>query len=188
MEKGGGLGSIAKELGSKMGELDLKDKALSAVKNSGSKLSDMGKKAAQPFSLHYVKGHTPYGPITAGPEGVTYFTLRARWDTGAKYLPESRDLLKKSPKKHKMVAGIDVPELEDLLKFKACCQSAVMQVDAEGIGAYLYNIPPKVRAQLKMPSPGGGTVQYRPKGQYFVKWSRTSRTLRCLSKFRRRRA
>ncbi len=116
----------------------------------------MGKKAAQPFSLHYVKGYTPYGPITAGPEGVTYFTLRARWDTGAKYLPESRDLLKKSPKKHKMVAGIDVPELEDLLKFKACCQSAVMQVDAEGIGAYLYNIPPKVRAQLKMPSPGGG--------------------------------
>tara|TARA_B100000214_G_scaffold195656_1_gene141564 strand:+ start:3054 stop:3815 length:762 start_codon:yes stop_codon:yes gene_type:complete len=116
----------------------------------------MGKKAAQPFSLHYVKGYTPYGPITAGPEGVTYFTLRARWDTGAKYLPESRDLLKKSPKKHKMVAGIDVPELEDLLKFKACCQSAVMQVDAEGIGAYLYNIPPKVRAQLKMQSPGGG--------------------------------
>ena len=63
----------------------------------------MGKKATPPFSLHYVKGHTPYGPITAGPEGVTYFTLRARWDTGAKYMPESRDLLKKSSKKHKMI-------------------------------------------------------------------------------------
>ena len=116
----------------------------------------MGKKATPPFSLHYVKGHTPYGPITAGPEGVTYFTLRARWDTGAKYMPESRDLLKKSSKKHKMVAGIGVPELSELSQLKVCRQSSVMQVDEEGIGAYLYSIPPKGLAQLEIPTAGGG--------------------------------
>ena len=57
----------------------------------------MGKKVTYFFSLHYVKGHTPYGPITAG-GGVKYFTLRARWDTGAKYMPESRRFAQRGSK------------------------------------------------------------------------------------------
>ena len=116
----------------------------------------MGKKAAPPFSLHYVKGHTPYGPITAGPDGVKYFTLRARWDTGAKYMPESRDLLEKGSKKHKMVVDIYVPELSDLAHLNEFSRSEVIPVDSEGIGAYLYCIPPEISVDLTVPSAGGG--------------------------------
>ena len=55
-----------------------------------------------------------------------------------------------------MVAGIGVPELSELSQLKVCRQSSVMQVDEEGIGAYLYSIPPKGLAQLEIPTAGGG--------------------------------
>ena len=50
---------------------------------------------AVPLTVQYANGHTPYGPIVAGPEGVEYFTLRQRWDPGAKYLPANRDKMQK---------------------------------------------------------------------------------------------
>ncbi|MDG1274118.1 MAG: hypothetical protein P8P46_06550, partial [Alphaproteobacteria bacterium] len=59
----------------------------------------LGKHVANPLALHYARGHTPYGPITAGPSGVVYFTLRARWDSGAKYMPGAKDKLKKVRRK-----------------------------------------------------------------------------------------
>ena len=49
----------------------------------------MGKRPAGPVTVQYANGHTPYGPIVAGEQGVTYFTLRAAWDPGAKYMPKS---------------------------------------------------------------------------------------------------
>ena len=57
-----------------------------------------------------------------------------------------------------MVAGIGVPELSELSQLKVCRQSSVMQVDEEGIGAYLYSIPPKGLAQLEIPTAGGGSI------------------------------
>ena len=50
-----------------------------------------GKKDAYPLTVQYANGHTPYGPITAGDQGVMYFTLRQRWDPGAKYMPQMRE-------------------------------------------------------------------------------------------------
>jgi len=50
----------------------------------------VGKLNADPVTVQYAGAHTPYGPITAGGEGIRYFTLRQQWDSGAKYLPEQR--------------------------------------------------------------------------------------------------
>ena len=47
MEKGGGLGSLAKGLGSKMGKIDLKGKTLSIAKKSGSNITNVGEKLAR---------------------------------------------------------------------------------------------------------------------------------------------
>jgi hypothetical protein len=48
----------------------------------------LGRKPLVPFVVQYVGGHTGYGPITAGPEGLLYFTLRPSEPSGARYLPE----------------------------------------------------------------------------------------------------
>jgi len=50
-------------------------------------IGSMGKHRAEPLTVQYANGHTPYGPIKATETGVKYFTLRQRWDPGAKYMP-----------------------------------------------------------------------------------------------------
>jgi hypothetical protein len=54
----------------------------------------LGTHAVRPCSVHFARAHTPYGPITAGPNGLSWLTIRARRDAeGAQFLPEKRDQL-----------------------------------------------------------------------------------------------
>lgn len=61
-----------------------------------------------PVTVHYADHHTGYGPITAGPQGYSYFTLRAVTDPGAVYLhrPGYREKLRPSGRRHALAAGI----------------------------------------------------------------------------------
>ena len=56
----------------------------------------IGKHAVAPLAVHFAGADTGYGPITAGPAGVSYLTLRAAHDTGASYLhkPGSREKMR----------------------------------------------------------------------------------------------
>ena len=56
------------------------------VKGEGS----IGPHAIRPLTVHYAGAYTGYGPLAAGPEGVSYFTIRPVYDTGAFYLPQAR--------------------------------------------------------------------------------------------------
>ena len=47
-------------------------------------------------------------------------------------------------------------ELSDLAQLNEFSRSDVMPVDSEGIGAYLYCIPPEISVDLTVPSAGGG--------------------------------
>ncbi len=40
--------------------------------------------------VHYTDRNTVYGPLRPGPDGMTYATLRARHDTGARFMPQAR--------------------------------------------------------------------------------------------------
>lgn len=70
-----------------------------------------------PVAVHYADHHTGYGPITAGPTGFSYFTLRAKTDPGAVYLhrPGYREKLKPSAKRHGVAPAI-VLSTEPVLK------------------------------------------------------------------------
>jgi hypothetical protein len=50
----------------------------------------VGKHAIRQHFVHYADAYTPYGPIVDAGDGVTYLTVRARPDSGPKYMPESR--------------------------------------------------------------------------------------------------
>lgn len=74
----------------------------------------VGKVRVDPVTVQYAGANTPYGPIKAEADGVDYFTLRQRWDSGAKYLPEKRDLLVKGAQRQVLGAKsgaerIDLP-------------------------------------------------------------------------------
>ena len=116
----------------------------------------VGKKAAVPLSVHYAGGHTPYGPIIAGEDGIFYFTLRSRWDAGAKYMPASRDKLKPVKRKHRLAADVQVP-LGDALKSSGAGErTEVMAPLEDGTCAYLFAIGAGKTASMETPARAGG--------------------------------
>ena len=57
-----------------------------------------GKKQINSLTVHYAGGHTPYGPIITENTGVKYLTLRNKWDSGGKKMPEQKKNLVNVPR------------------------------------------------------------------------------------------
>lgn len=105
------------------------------VKGGGS----FGRHAVHPLGIHYAGAHTGYGPIAAGSDGLWYFTLRARMDQGARFLPESRDQMQRIPKRQLLGelltdAGQGAPRIDAVV-------DEVFAPQDDGIGAWLMRLP-----------------------------------------------
>jgi len=96
-----------------------------------------GKQEVAPLTVQYANGHSPYGPIVAGDEGIEYFTLRARWDPGAKYMPGARDRLIKGNQRQRIAAGIPTEAPEDLARRFGVDFETVMNGEADGLAAWI---------------------------------------------------
>lgn len=53
----------------------------------------IGTHSLQPISAHYVDGYSPYGPIVAGPNGLSYLVLRLAAARGGWKMPENRHMI-----------------------------------------------------------------------------------------------
>jgi hypothetical protein len=112
---------------------------------------------AKPLTVQYANGHTPYGPIVAGAEGVEYFTLRQRWDPGAKYMPASRDLLRKGNQRARIKGGIDTPlAAEERASLTQPRIETVFAPEADGLAGWFYRFAPHATTVLPEPSDAGG--------------------------------
>ena len=49
--------------------------------------------------VHYTGAYSAYGPIVAGKSGIWWFTLRNRWDPGARYMPAAQPALRRQTSK-----------------------------------------------------------------------------------------
>lgn len=117
----------------------------------------LGAKAAPPLTVQYANGHTPYGPIVAGPEGLSYFTLRQRWDPGAKYVPASLAKLKKGNQRTRMVSNIAVADDGERQARNAAEVEVIFAPEADGLAASIARIGPGQSVTgLLQPSSGGG--------------------------------
>jgi hypothetical protein len=120
----------------------------------------MGRNAAAPLVVHYADHHTGYGPINAGPQGYSYFTLRAKSDPGAHYLhkPGYRELLKPSRKRHATVSGIALstePVLMDRKDMKV--EQLMPEFDgSDGLSAALLRMGPAMSQTGPNPQATGG--------------------------------
>lgn len=120
----------------------------------------LGRHELGPYAVHYAGGHTAYGPINASPEGLYYFTLRAHSDPGAKFLPESKDKLKRIPRRDR-VAEVRVvrPDGEpgavgDSVRENVC--DPVLEKEEDGLAAWLLRMGPGAEHVGPHPSAGGG--------------------------------
>jgi hypothetical protein len=58
----------------------------------------LGRHALAPMSVHFARAFTGYGPIVAGPQGLSFLTLRAQRDSaGPQLLPDKREALLQVP-------------------------------------------------------------------------------------------
>lgn len=122
----------------------------------------LGRRPVRSVSLHYTDPYTGYGPITPGPRGLSYFTLRSQFDPGANYLdqPGVRELLQPSRKRHVLVHAdrINASTIEALAKRSAPGLDALIDEDDDGLAAYLLRLGPGMSAE--------GPVTARCGGQY----------------------
>jgi hypothetical protein len=116
----------------------------------------IGKHDATPVSVHYANGHTPYGPIAAGDDGVQYFTLRAAWDPGAKYMPENRDKLKPGPRRFRLVPDVAVSSPDELAARTQGELKPIITAEDDGLQAYILRLGPDGAMALPDPATGGG--------------------------------
>lgn len=116
----------------------------------------MGAAPTSPLTVQYANGHTPYGPIVAGEEGVQYFTLRQRWDPGAKYVPASMPLLKKGNQRTRIKSGIAVADQGEREARTATEVETILPVEVDGLAAWVWRMAPGGTDTLPEPSAGGG--------------------------------
>ncbi len=122
------------------------------VKGSGS----FGRHPVRPLSVHYAGAYTGYGPITAGPGGLWYFTLRPAMDQGALFLPESRGKMRKGPKRQLLGHPLAVTE-DASRRAQAVCEEA-LPPQADGIAGWFLRLPPE--GSLAAPEHPGGLGRF----------------------------
>lgn len=112
----------------------------------------LGHHAVRPFCVHFAGAYTAYGPIRAGADGLTYFTLRNGFDPGARYMmrQENRTALRSvRPRRHReAVAGpLDIAS-----------RRVVLGPEPDGMAAWQYRVG--VGETVVGPPPDHGSGQY----------------------------
>jgi hypothetical protein len=121
-------------------------------------IGSMGKHAAEPLTVQYANGHTPYGPIKASETGVKYFTLRQRWDPGAKYMPGARDKLEKGNQRTRIKANIPLTTSDAQRALTDVAIDTIFEREDDGMAAWIYRVAPD--RDVTTPDPTGTGGQY----------------------------
>jgi hypothetical protein len=120
----------------------------------------LGRKPVRPLTVHYTSPDTGYGPIEAGEEGLSYYVLRPQIDPGAKFMPQSRGLMRAGLPKHHEVSGhLDVPGAPALAALGTPRIQACLPLSPEGMAVWQVSLPPGA-GLLASELPGDGARFY----------------------------
>lgn len=124
----------------------------------------LGKHALASHAVHFARGHTPYGPIVFGENGLGFLTLRAHRDPGAQYmhLPEIKDKLSK-------MDGRKPWQVTELAEFEPPVGEAGVNEfsrirDEQGLASYAMSVKPNATAAAPDPSDTNGQYLIITKG------------------------
>jgi hypothetical protein len=112
-----------------------------------------------PVTVHYADRYTGYGPLDAGPQGYSYFTLRANTDPGPVYLhsPDYRQKLKPSKKRHAAVQ-LALSTAPVLAHRSEVALEPLIEGHDDGLAAWLLRAG--AGASVTGPAPGGSGGQF----------------------------
>lgn len=125
----------------------------------------LGQHAVGPVSLHYTNRFTAYGPIQAGPRGLSYYVLRPEFAvSGSHYLhlPEARAQMPRGGKRYFMADHLPVCSADQLKGLREAQIKRLLGVaddDADaGVFADMVLLPPRASYRGADPRSGGGQV------------------------------
>ncbi len=113
----------------------------------------LGTHAVRPVTVHFAGAFTAYGPIHAGPAGLTYFTLRNGFDPGARYMmrEENRVALRAvTGRRHREAVAGPLGAGGDT--------TVLLGPEPDGMAAWRYCVAPGER--VAGPAPDGGRGQH----------------------------
>ncbi len=105
----------------------------------------IGRHDVAPLCVHYAAPQTAYGPITAGPDGVSYLTLRMSGDTSAWYLhkPGSRERMQPGIKREQQHgAPQGSVSADELASLASTTVEVLIEPRPDGLAAHLLRIAP----------------------------------------------
>lgn len=120
----------------------------------------LGKHAIGTVAVHYTDAYSAYGPIIANDRGVSWFTLRNTWDSGALYMPANREKLREGRAQyaHREATCGPLPPLSvgALAALDAVSAETVIEETADGLGTWRYTVPAGGSVTGPDPATGGG--------------------------------
>ncbi len=115
---------------------------------------EIGRHALKPYTVHYANPYTGYGPLQAGPQGLSYLTLRAVGDPNRPfYLPDTKDQMKPGPRLNLTSEPVAAGDPGGIGAVQ--CQP-VLDPRPDGIAAWMLRVPPNVSAAAPRHANGGG--------------------------------
>jgi len=117
----------------------------------------LGRHAVGPGSVHYAGAFTGYGPLVAGPEGLSYFTIRAVFETGANFLPAARDRMQQGPRRHAQGPAHEPLSIDALRGLASACRVQLI-APQDDLEAYALQLPPLAQVEPSEPD-GSGQFQ-----------------------------
>lgn len=137
----------------------------------------IGRHPVAPLAVHFAAAQTGYGPITAGPEGVSYLTLRKTGDTGAWYLhkPGSRERMEAGMKREQQHgAPVGALPAAALAGLRTAAVVELIAPRADGLAAHLLRLPPGDELALPARHAHGGRYYVLTAGELRVAEARAA--------------
>ena len=103
----------------------------------------IGRTPVHPLTVQYSSPETGYGPIAAGPEGLSYYVLRPARDAGAMFLPRARDEMTPGmPKHHAVSRPVPPRERQALRQLAGPVVESCLAPTPEGMAVWRVGLPP----------------------------------------------
>jgi hypothetical protein len=123
----------------------------------------LGTHSVGTIAVHYTDAWSAYGPIIAADQGISWFTLRNTWDSGARYMPGAREQLRAARRRnlqHREATAPPVPaaSAQDLARTDTVSCTTVIEPAPDGMATWRYRLPPA--ASVGGPAPDGGGGQF----------------------------
>ena len=112
-------------------------------------------------AVHYTDAWSAYGPIVAADEGISWFTLRNAWDSGARYMPTAREQLRAARLRdfqHREATAPSAPvaSAPELAATERASCTTVIEPTSDGVATWRYRLPPDASVGGPEPRQGGG--------------------------------